>query len=542
MFPSHIAMAAGLVGTSLISALLAVFITVLMPSRRRSTLPPLPDGNLRAVFLFDGHDLIDTTPAARRLLDGVAADGIDDGDVREAGGEWPRLAARLAPRFPGLAERVERLPRTGHFLLRPDPSVGGPTLEAEWLDGVMRITLDAFTGAEAEAGNLAQTAELATLRAVVNTSHVAIWTEDPDGAVRWANTAYLDLARTRLGPDEELGWPLPRLFERVAEVSGSQPHRVCLPGPDGLAQAFDLTVRRAPKAKGASPVPGWGGTLTCFATPADDHVAAERGRDGIVRTLASIFAHIPSGLAIFDGEWRLALVNPALSLITGLDESILDGKPSLGLFLDALRDRRRIPEQKDYRSWRASLLEAARSGSHSETWTLPDGRTLRVTIRPHAGDCIAFVFDDVTSEMAITRRFRSELELGQSIVDSLSEAIAVFSSTGSLLMSNVAYDRLWQCDTQHNLGEIRLEDAARHWQSLCAEAPDWEAFAGAEEGKERQSRHALALHTDGRRLSCRFTPLPGGTLLVGFAEKSQPRGMRQLASANAVQSEAEAAE
>ena len=45
--------------------------------------------------------------------------------------------------------------------------------------------------------------------------------------------------------------------------------------------------------------------------------------------------------------------------------------------------------------------------------------------------------------MSVTRSLRAETTLGQSVIERMYEAIAVFSSAGSLLMSNAAYAKLW---------------------------------------------------------------------------------------------------
>src|SRR5690606_26502157 len=170
-----------------------------------------------------------------------------------------------------------------------------------------------------------------------------------------------------------------------------------------------------------------------IALPADATVRAERSLREFVQTLTKTFADLPIGLAIFDGQRQLQLFNPALIDLTQLGAEFLSGRPTLYAFLDRLREARMMPEPKDYRSWRqqmTALEQASAAGFHTETWSLPSGQTYRVTGRPHPDGAIAFLFEDISSEVSLTRRFRSELELGQEVLEALEEAVAVFQPSG----------------------------------------------------------------------------------------------------------------
>jgi hypothetical protein len=42
---------------------------------------------------------------------------------------------------------------------------------------------------------------------------------------------------------------------------------------------------------------------------------------------------------------------------------------------------------------------------------------LRVTGRPHPNGAIAFLFEDISQEVSLTRRFRTDLDLDRGILD-----------------------------------------------------------------------------------------------------------------------------
>ncbi len=194
--------------------------------------------------------------------------------------------------------------------------------------------------------------------------------------------------------------------------------------------------------------------------------------------------------------------------------------------LDSFRDRNMVPEPKDYRSWRGQIMDlerAAASGAYEETWNLPGGQTYKVIGRPHPNGALALMIEDISTEITRTRRYRADLELGQSVIDSMDEAVAVFSETGLLVMTNSAYGRLWDHDPAETLSGGGIAALTRHWQSQTAPSPLWaeaEDFVSTIGDREIWTGDARLL--DGRLITCRFTPLAGGATLVGFC--IQPPG------------------
>ncbi len=180
------------------------------------------------------------------------------------------------------------------------------------------------------------------------------------------------------------------------------------------------------------------------------------------------------------------------------------------------------------RSGRSCEKLALRSGGSCErlapgstTWSLPSGQTYRVTGRPHPDGAVAFLFEDISSEISLTRRFRAAAELSHEVFDSLDEAVAVFQPSGELLMSNTAFTRLWQFDPAETLGCVTLNDTIRVWQSFSLPNPVWTSLQGyaSRMGDRRPLSAGIALR-DGRHLSCRFLPLTGGGLKPEDAGKA----------------------
>ncbi|MGL6210044.1 MAG: PAS-domain containing protein [Paracoccaceae bacterium] len=517
-------MGVGIVLTSLLAAVGGLLLITALPQRNaHSTASVFLDNPPGVAFLFDGEVMVDATPGARALLS----------TSHNRGAPWVKLMAFLAPHFPDLEARMMRLPHEGSLMLASVATTGEPLmLQAEHRGGLSRLKLiDSSPGERTNAHDpMVQRAfqeELDLLRHAVAKTTALIWRERDDGEVIWANAAYLLRAAERVPPGQELTWPLPRLFDRTAAVQGAAGQRQRLGLPNGGATWFDLIS-----------FPENGGHLL-FAQPADAAVQAETALRDFMQTLTKTFAHLPIGLAIFDQSRQLQLFNPALLDLTGLPVDFLSMRPSLLSVLDALRDRAMIPEPKDYRGWRRQLIEmekAAASGTYEETWSLPGGQTYRVIGRPHANGAIALMIEDISTEMLRTRRYRADLELGQSVIDELEAALAVFSDAGQMVMSNAAYAALWSHDPAAALGEGSVRSLCAHWRTQSAPSPVWAEFEDfVTNPGDRKAWSAEVRLLDGRLLACRFSRLAGGATLVSFhpvlAAEMAPRVAPNLKSA-----------
>lgn len=460
------------------------------------------DHQAGTVFLFDGEDLVDATPAGRSILSRVGFDGA----------AWGGLMVFLAGVFPGVESRLATLREEGEILIPArDNGASALALRAEWRGGLTRISLfnPDETGATDQLDPLtvaAMEAEIARLRQTLKQAPFPIWREDGDGRIIWANGAYL--LKIAEGESPDLTWPLPRLLDAGDAESKAVSRRARLHRPGMTPLWFDVLEAED------------NGDTIAYALPADAAVRAETAQKEFTQTLTKTFANLPIGLAIFDKQRQLALFNPALMDFSGLPPDFLSTQPTLFAFLDAMRERSMIPEPKDYRSWRkqmTDLEQAASSGLFEDIWTLPNGQTYRIIGRPHPNGALALMFEDISTEMTRTRRYRADLELGQSVIDTVDEAVAVFSQGGQLVMSNLAYAQLWSHDPAVMLSDAGIGSLCSWWRDQTApslmwdDATDFVLTMGDRAGWDGEARML-----DGRLLACKFRPLTGGATLITF--------------------------
>jgi len=455
------------------------------------------------VFLFDDEDLIDATEPALSLL--------NTGPDTKSG--WPRLTATLANRFPILADDLSSLGVEGRIKIRSTADGDNSEVHAEWWDELVRIEIvdpqSPSPEIPVDRQILAATHdELTMLRHIVAHSPVLAWQTDERGNVSWANNAYLKRADLLRSENAQKQWPPINIFPSMSSLPEGEEKRYSVTTPAGNEQWYKCFSAEHDQS------------LVHFAQEADAEIQAEVTLKEFVQTLTKTFAHLPIGLAVFDHNRQLAMFNPALTDLTSLPIVFLSSRPMLSTFLDRLRDQRMVPEPKNYKSWRHQMeaLEAeAVNGTYEETWSLPSGRTYRVSGRPHPNGAIAFQFEDITPEISLTRHFRSELELSQSVLDAMPDAIAVFASCGPLTLSNKSFVDLWGVDPSVTLGEFNSRDAIKLWSEQCAPSNVWkdvEEFLG-----KLRDRKVLTLQTalsDGKKVEISLRPLSGGASYVGF--------------------------
>lgn len=483
--------------------------------RRRTAL--IRARNDPAMILFDGETLVDANAAAQSLLRRFAAGGTNR----------TQLVGILCRQFPDLPAQVARIDAHGGdaHLVAQDNS--GNAIDLCAWNGMLRLTLSE-AAAQLDLPHIhpltlaAIEDELDTLRSLGEHAPTLIWRQDDDGAVTWANRAYLALAE-RVAPQDgaDATWPLARIFDDAALVP--------MP-PDAAAETQRVAVSISGHAS-----PQWfevtrmrrGSATMHFAIDVNGLVEAEHAQKNFVQTLTKTFAHLSIGLAIFDRKRRLILFNPALLDLTGLPVSFLSSRPQVHTVLDRLRNTNMLPEPKNYSSWRdevAALEAAAQNGTYCETWDLAGGQTYRVTGRPHPDGAIAFLFEDISHEVSLTRHFRAEIETTQAVLDAMHEAVAVFSSTGHLTMSNIAYDDFLNAGAAGAgaMAETTFAAEMQRWQDLCAPSMIWADLGTIMTRPDDQADwDGTARLADGRALACRCVHLAGGARLMGFRPENR---------------------
>lgn len=392
--------------------------------------------------------------------------------------------------------------------------------------GILRL-LPSAPAAGAHGGAPAQEAPSGPLAcglaALLDAAPAPAWLRGADGALAYVNPAFvaavgaasaeearalgLDLldGKTRAAAASAEG-AAGQFHQRVRAVTKGQRRQmevVEVAGPYGTAGiAIDVTAEEAARAE------------------IRDAVAAHR------RTLDQL----TTAVAIFGADERLVFHNAAYERLFDLSPAFLDQRPAEGAILDDLRTRRKVPEQADFRAWRAQLREAYRAIEPvNDWWHLPGGQMLRVVITPNAEGGVTYLFDDLSEHLALEGRYNSLIRIQGETLDGLAEAVAVFGSDGRLNLYNHAFLALWSLDARA-LGEKPHVDAvAAMCRPLHGETSAFARIRHAVTAIGPREAVALRLERpDGRVLDGATQPLPDGGTMVTFRDVTDSVKMQRV--------------
>ena len=441
-----------------------------------------------ARFLFRAGSLVDANPAALRMCSETPTDRFD----------WEALRKKLSASFPDFpfAQGASH-DRDITVLKSKDPNDGSIVTLDQWND-VARVTLE-----QDDAPDLAR--RTAILQAMFQAPN-PIWKANANGVVVWRNSAFKALGAS-LGYSADAQ----NLFDVGSVEPGEPAQRFRLSNSDGTrTHWFNVTAVHA------------GPDVMYYATEADAEVSAQDARRSFVQTFSKTFAELSAGLAIFDHNQKLVLFNPALSELTGVSVDFLSNRCDLYAFFDQLREHHVVPAQSGHVEWHTQvtqILYQAQSGVFCETWTLPTGVTYKVSGRPHPDGALVFHFEDITAEITVTRRFRSELEQVHSVLDTVDDALVLFSPTGQLRLCNQRYRDMWKSDPDSSFAEYSFRDALQHWKTDCLPSPTWSNLkTRILSTSDRSAWSAPATKKTGQVLSIEVAPVAGGVTLVTFKE------------------------
>jgi signal transduction histidine kinase len=229
---------------------------------------------------------------------------------------------------------------------------------------------------------------------------------------------------------------------------------------------------------------------------------------------------LSSGVAVFDGQRRLAFYNDSYRRLWDLDRAFLDSNPDDSSVLDRLRAARKLPEQPDFRAWKARLHEAYRAVEpEKDLWYLPDGRALSVVTTPNPEGGVTYLFDDVTESLDLARRFDGLIRVQRETLDNLAEAVAVFGSNGRAQLFNPAFARTWKLSPEALREQPHIETVETWCKPLFDDAATWRTIRDAVTRIDNRIQVPLKLERkDGSVLDCMAMPLPDGATMLTFQD------------------------
>jgi len=360
--------------------------------------------------------------------------------------------------------------------------------------------------------------EVEQMRALLEVVPTPIWLHDAKGKLVFANAAYARAVEAADAQDA-----VARGLELLDQSARNDAAKA--------AAANQIFTRRLPAviagARRILDVIEVGG-LRGAAGIGLDATEAETVRAELARIVSAhrrTLDELPIAVAIFNAEQQLVFHNAAYRALFRFDVNFLDERPSDSAILDRLRADRQLPEQADFKSWKAQLFEAYRAiESKEHWWHMPGGRVLRVVTNPNPEGGVTYLFDDITERIQLESRYNALIHTQGETLDALAEAVAVFGSNGRLKLYNSAFLSLWKISAKAAAEHPHIDKLAASCRPLLNgddSLTAWETMQLAITGLDRNSFSGLRLEcTDGRMLECTAVPLPDGGSLVTFRDVS----------------------
>ncbi len=366
------------------------------------------------------------------------------------------------------------------------------------------------------------------LSAVLDSAPLPIWLRNKEGQLSWVNRAYVKAVEM---PDSDavlrssIEVALPdRIDKSKAEIKS---------GLLGRTHAVFAGAMRALNIHEIELAEGKAG----FAVDVSALEETEKELDRHIKAHASTLNKLDTAIAIYGPDQRLRFYNMAFTALWPMDPKWLDVHPSDGEVLDRLRSQRCIPEQANYREWRAKQLSSYTTLEMRESWWyLPDGRSLHVVCEQHPFGGVTYLYENVTKEIQLESRYNELIGVQRETLDNLDEAIALFGSDGRLKLFNPAFIRFWSFKEPFLQKEPHIDQLAEDETVMAEAGSAWQEIKFGLTGLESERKALRGRLTAGERiLQYSSIPLPDGNTLLTFSDISDPakmeRALRERAEA-----------
>lgn len=350
---------------------------------------------------------------------------------------------------------------------------------------------------------------------IINCSLSPIWQRDASLKITFCNLAFSEVAEETADHviavgDMELFRGHTLLAQKALETGKEQVDRrhIIVGGERRL-----YMIREVPFPKE--------GVIIGYAKDISELENAESEIQRHISALRDLLESSTSAMAIYGRDMRLKFYNFAFSTLWKLNDAWLDTEPSYGEVLEMLREKRRLPEQANFKAFKElqTKLFTTLIEPEEEFFYLPDGKTLRVIAIPHALGGILFAYEDVTDRLALERSYNTLIAVQRETLDNLHEGIVVFGENGRLTLSNPTFHKLWHIPQEFAATEPHIRGVLDRCRDLFV-AEDWESFVNNLVARFQQ-RQFFALRferSDGSVLDCTCVPLPDGATLLSFID------------------------
>lgn len=484
-----------------------------------------------------GAELQKTAFSARRMLESeLKTAGIHILNVQNPGGKGAATRESFKEALGELLSAedcvqlfaaIDGLVENGKSLsLRCAGRIDGETYAVNgFVAGAGDITLILRDCSHERAQSAELSAEIDHLRLLLDAVEMPIWQRAANLDLSWCNKSYarhVDSSPRRVqrehGPELISG--VGRVEARAlaqAVVQGRMVNRARHHVVVGGERRY-LDIVESPLGPSGSD----GGGTVGWAHDISDLEQAEADLKRHIEAHAQVLQSLNTSIAVYAADTRLIFFNSEFVKLFDLDEGWLSGEPTLSEVLEAQRERRRLPEQADWRLYkkRTNDLFTSVTEPEEELLHLPDGSTLRHVVLPHPFGGLQFMSQDVTDRYTLERSYSTLTAVQRATLDNLFEAVAVFGADGKLKLSNPGFATLWELSQEQLVGEPHIAEITEMSRKFIDGGDDWENYKTVHIARisERERSTMRLERCDQKVLECTYVPLPDGATLITYLD------------------------
>ncbi len=242
-----------------------------------------------------------------------------------------------------------------------------------------------------------------------------------------------------------------------------------------------------------------------------------------IRVQGEVLENLGTAIAIFGSDLTLTFFNSAYAGLWDIDEDFLADGPHLGDVLEALREKRRLPEYSNFPAFKQETIETYRTMIEplEELVHLPDGSTLRLLATPHPFGGVLLSYEDVTDRLALETNYNTLIEVQRETLDKLYEGVAVYGADGRLKLWNPAFESIWDLEHSMLAGEPHVREILQTCRAFFGIADsEWADYMEHAVSKttEADARSGRRERVDGSVIDWARVPLPDGGVLYTFLD------------------------
>ncbi|MEL6435794.1 MAG: PAS-domain containing protein, partial [Pseudomonadota bacterium] len=428
----------------------------------------------------------------------------------------------LAPTSAAAVERAVRALRSG---AKPFV-IGVETKSGTHIEAAGRTSAGSaivrFSNLSAEREQFAQLAAehrrvvdtLTNMQALLDRVDLPFWLRDKEGDLAWANAAYVaSVDCTKLddvvtGKTELFGVQARKTVRDTVAADGH------FAGQLSTVVNGDRVIYAVTEENGPSGTAG-------LAVDKSEVEAVRTELSSTIRSHEETLNELTTAVAMFDATGSLLFHNNAFQELWGLDGHFLASKPTMGMFLDLMREEGRLPEMPEWRRWKNEVLDAFKAiDPQTHMWHLPDRRTLRVFANPHPRGGMTWIFENLTERINLESRYKTMERVQGETLDHLAEGVAVFASDGYLKLANPAFGKFWSVSDLMGEDNVHISSiVTRREVKGDGTSELWDEFAGTVTnfGEDRINGAGRIVFGE-TTLSWMCVPLPNGQTMLTFVD------------------------